>query len=205
MITVSGKSEIGILAIEGVPPGAISILLSRVDDLKISGVTSIEAEAIEILGRGSTEVVVIDMALAGVDNLGLIKKVRVLAPSARVLVVTASDDPQEIFAALDAGADGYVLKNSLYETLEDAVRSVKLGAVWLDPGIARQLVHVIETSKPKKNTRILPTGLITIPLFPDEKTRLAELASASCKDGVCMIDPGFLKKLRNLAQAQAQA
>ncbi len=203
MSTVPGKSKIGILAIESVSSGSISLLLSQVDDLKISGVTSTDAEAIEILGRGGTEVVVIDMALSGIDTLELIKKVRDSAPSARVLVVTASDDPQEIFAALDAGADGYVLKNGLKETLEDAVHSVKLGAVWLDPGIARQLVHVIETSKPKKNTRILPTGLITIPLFPDEKTRLAELASASCKDGVCMIDPGFLKKLRNLAQAQA--
>lgn len=201
-MSVPGRSEIGILAIESGSSGSISLLISQFDDLKISGVTSIEAEAIEILARGGTEVVVIDMALSGIDALDLIKKVRISAPSARVLVVTASDDPQEIFAALDAGADGYVLKNNLDETLEDAVRSVKLGAVWLDPGIARQLVHVIETSKPKKNTRILPTGLITIPLFPDEKTRLAELASASCKDGVCMIDPGFLKKLRNLAQAQ---
>ena len=106
---------------------------------------------------------------------------------------------------MDAGADGYVLKGN-NQGVEAAIRTVRLGAVWLDPGIATQVLEAIvtESSSHKIKTRTLPTGYMPIPLLPEEKAVLNKVAGSNCVDGVCMIDPEFLKKLKRFDPAQRE-
>ena len=118
-----------------------------------------------------------------------------------MLVSTAKNKPEDIFAAMDAGADGYVLEGN--ETgLEMAIRSVRLGTVWFDPGIAAQVLDTIVSASSNSSTRILQTGLLVLPLMPDDKSLLSNVAASSCKDGICMVDPSFVKKLRRYAPSE---
>ena len=168
----------------------------------ISGLSLVEhatsADAVlQALKQEQFDVVILDLCLKTMSAFYLTSQIRQEHPTVRVLVCTASCTPEEIFAAMDAGADGYVLKGNS-NGLESAIRSVKLGTVWLDPGIAKQILEVIVNTS-WVQSRTLPTGLMVLPLLPKERELLDEVAGSNCVDGVCMIDPSFLKKLKRYA------
>jgi len=177
-------------------------ILSALPGISLVGAVTQESDAAEILRDTQIDVVLVDMGSHEVNGIGLIRQVRQSHPNLRVVVATASTSPEHIFAAMDAGADGYVLHGNR-QGLEVAIRSVKLGPVWLDPGIATQVLDVMTTTTPLPNARVLPTGLFRIPLLPEEKDLLQDVAHSNCVDGVCMVDPSFVARLRQFAQVQA--
>jgi DNA-binding NarL/FixJ family response regulator len=166
-------------------------------DLSLVGLVS-DCEALDYLSKQTVDVALLDLGFSDTDAIELTKRIRASHKGVKILIVTASDAPDDIFSALDAGADGYVLKSNIANVLEIAIRSIRLAAVWLDPSIAKQVLQVMEI-KASTPSRMLPTGVMKIPLLPDEKSLLVEVASSSCKDGVCMVDPTFVSKLRRFA------
>lgn len=174
--------------------------LSLVPDFALSAETADAAKLVQELQSSPIDVVI--LCLPEVDAVGLTKQIRTSNPSVRVLIFTASDSTADIFAAMDAGADAYVLKSNLPSVLEIAVRSVRAGAVWLDPGIAKQVLQVAE-APPAEPSRILPTGFFKMPLLPDEKSVLTEVAFGNCKDGVCTVDPSFIRQLKRFSTSHA--
>jgi DNA-binding NarL/FixJ family response regulator len=157
-----------------------------------------DADALQALQENKVDVALLDLGFSDTDAIELTKQIRASHPAVRVLIITASDSGNDIFSAMNAGADGYVLKSNLKKGLETAIRSVRLGAVWLDPAIAKQVLEVMETMA-RTPSRVLPTGIMKIPLLPEEKSLLIEVASGSCRDGVCMVDPDFVRKLRRFS------
>lgn len=180
---------------------AVRSFLIQIDGLHLVEATN-GADALQQLKDSAVDVALIDVGSPD-ENVQLTKVIRQSHPSVRVIIFTSADTPEDIFTAMDAGADGYVLKGIFTKALETALRSVRLGAVWLDPGIATQVLKVIETAHTSRSSRTLPTGILTIPLMPEEKSMLSEVAGGECKDGVCMVDPSFIKKLRRFAPADA--
>lgn len=176
---------------------ALQKFFAQFSDLSLVALVN-DAEALNYLAGETVDVALLDLGYSDTSAIELTKQIRAAHRSVKILIVTASDAPEDIFAALDAGADGYVLKSSIATVLETAVRSMRLAAVWLDPGIAKQVLQVMEV-KASTPSRVLPTGVMKIPLLPDEKSLLVEVASSSCKDGVCMVDPSFVAKLRRFA------
>ncbi len=167
--------------------------------LLIDTVASARA-ALEKLKDKSADVVLVDFSKTDSSAIDLTMQIREAHPKTRVLIITENNTAYDIFAALEAGADGYLLKENLSNALEMAIGSVRLGAVWLDPGIAQQMLEIVKTPI-TKSARVLPTGYMPLPLMPHEALALEEVASSSCVDGVCMIDPAFLKKLKRFAPA----
>jgi DNA-binding NarL/FixJ family response regulator len=146
------------------------------------------------LSRLNPAVILVDIGLPDIDGIELTKEIKLFLPDARVLMLTASDDESDIFDALDAGADGYVLKAEFGKNLETAIRSVRLGAVWLDPAIARLVLKATQRPLSKRQQKVEP-----IALSIEERTVLGHVAQSDCQDGVCLVEPGFLKKLRRFA------
>lgn len=180
----------------------LSTFVQHIRDLQLVARALNPCETLDYLRTKDIDVVLVDLSSPSTDGVELTRKIRQEFGEVRVVVVTASNQPEDIFAALDAGADGYILEGNLSTALEPALRSVRLGAVWLDPGIARQVLRAMEIKAATPTpTRILPTGLMIIPLLPEEETVLQEVASSSCVDGVCMIDPSFLDRLRRFSAA----
>ncbi len=194
------QSPIQILCVEReVERVRLQAVLNEFPDLVLAGEASSSSETLRCLHEKSIDVVVIDLGLPNTDGIELTKQIRESHPSVRVLIFTASDEPNHIFHAMNAGADGYVLKGSVSKAVEMAIRSVRLGAVWLDPGIARQVLQITEEASPSQYSRTLPTGLLTIPLYSHDKSILKEVAASDCQDGVCLVDPSFVRKLRRFA------
>ena len=175
---------------------ALHNLLSSLPAMSLADEAANETEVLQKLDEKDIDVVLLDVSLQQMDCTNLIREIRNLHPRVRIVISTAFRRSSDIFDALDAGANGYVLMGN-DEGLESAISSVRLGAVWLDPGIAKQVLEVIvaQTSR-KSKSRTLPTGQFSMPLFPHEKELLKKVATSNCTDGVCMVDPSFVAKLR---------
>jgi DNA-binding NarL/FixJ family response regulator len=175
--------------------------LSKALSIEIADVTSNATETLQHLVTRSVDVILLDLSAKGVDGIELTKEIKKSYPKVRVIVSTANNTPEAIFAAMEAGADGYVLHGN-HTGLEMAICSVRLGTVWLDPGIAAQVLDAIVSATSNSSTRILQTGLLVLPLMPEDKNLLSTVASSNCANGVCMVDPSFVRKLRRYAPSE---
>ena len=181
----------------------IEACLANISDIQFTQATDSAMEALSKLKEQKIDVVVIDFGVVDMPVLELVMKIREDYPGIKILIFTDNEAACDIFDVMNAGADGYLLKENLDTALEIAIRTIKLRQVFLDPQIARQVLAVMEeASTLKKGTRVLPTGLLTIPLLPDERSRLNKIAESNCADGVCMVDPEFIKKLRRFSEKE---
>jgi DNA-binding NarL/FixJ family response regulator len=199
---MDSSESIQVLAMMGNAESRLALreFLAGIQGVSLADEAINDAEALQTLSDKHVDVVLLDLSLRDVNAIELTRQIRQSHPTVRVLISTAFRRATDIFSAMDAGADGYVLKGN-EKGLEVAIRTVRLGAVWLDPGIATQVLEVMVSKTALGNpvTRTLPTGRMPIPLWPQEKDLLNEVAGSSCADGVCMVDPAFIKKLRRFA------
>jgi len=203
---MAGSVPIQVLPVVSNDAGGLTLrqFIAGIPGVSLAGEATNDTEALQKLQDKDVDVVLLDLGLRDVDGIQLTRQIREAHPTVRVLICTAFRRATDIFSAMDAGADGYVLKEN-HQGLEVAIRSVRLGAVWLDPGIATQVLEVMasQTGSGKSAPRTLPTGLMPIPLWPHEKDLLNKVAASNCADGVCMVDPAFVKKLRQFAPQQS--
>lgn len=201
---MSSQTQIQVLSIGSSAEGrqTLSDHLSQMSGVNNAGDAGSASETLDKLQNNHIDVVLLDLGANGIDSIALIKQIRISHPTVRILVFTGSDTPEDIFNSMDAGADAYVLRRNLKSALEPAICSTRLGAVWLDPDIARQVLQVMETAPIMSSSRILPTGFMPMPLRPDEQSILNEVAGSSCTDGVCMVDPNFIRKLKRFSTAE---
>ena len=122
---------------------AFARLVASTDDLRLGETFSSYAELNDRLrtdaGRGMPDLVVMDIRLPGVDGIEATRRFRATVKTVPVLVLTNIDDPDTVFAALRAGASGYVLKDRIVDALELAVRQTARGGMGFSPGVARHL------------------------------------------------------------------
>ena len=83
------------------------------------------------------DVVIVDLDLPGQDGISVLESLRESSPDSSCIVLTASDDPAHVFAALKAGASGYILKNSTPTSLLASILNAPLEAVTVSPAIAQ--------------------------------------------------------------------
>jgi NarL family two-component system response regulator LiaR len=98
-------------------------------------------EAIRVAAERSPDVVLLDLVMPGGDGVGAIRRLLEVAPRARVLVLTSFADDAQIFAAMAAGAAGYLLKDVDPAALADGIRDVHAGRPALHPSVAARLMR----------------------------------------------------------------
>jgi DNA-binding NarL/FixJ family response regulator len=121
---------------------AFALLLRTVPDFDVVGAASDGAEAVEVVERTCPDVVLMDIRMPVMD--GLEATHRILAGSAattRVLILTTFGADEYVFAAIRAGASGFLLKDAQPATLVDAVRTVAGGDALLAPHATRRLIE----------------------------------------------------------------
>ncbi|MEJ0036728.1 MAG: response regulator transcription factor [Gammaproteobacteria bacterium] len=115
------------------------LLLQSVPDISVIG----EAESGEVAfaryAELTPDVVVMDLAMPGMGGLEALKRIRSRHPQARVLALSAHDDPVHARRALQEGALGFLSKRSAPEALIEAVTTVASGRRFLDAGLAQKL------------------------------------------------------------------
>ena len=115
------------------------VILEIEDDIEVVGEASDGGQAVDLAGRLRPDVVLMDVEMPGMDGL---EATRVITaddgPS--VLILTTFDRDEYLFAALQAGASGFLLKNGTPEALTEAVRVVARGDALLAPEITRRVI-----------------------------------------------------------------
>ena len=118
-------------------------------NLLLSGEASIDSVATygsaEEFLRGmevsSPEILLVDLDLPGMNGTELIQRVKQLEPALEIMVYTIFEDRETVFAAIKAGASGYILKGSSPRELIESLQSLHQGGAPMSPKIARKIIH----------------------------------------------------------------
>lgn len=111
------------------------------DGIDVVGEASSADDAIRVAREAAPDVVLLDLVMPGGDGIGAIRGILEAAPPARVLVLTSFADDAQIFAAMSAGAAGYLLKDVDPQALADGIRDVHSGRPALHPSVAARLMR----------------------------------------------------------------
>lgn len=121
--------------------GTLARLINREEGFRcISQYASAEA-AIEALPGEKPEVVLMDINLPGMNGVECVRRLKTLVPQTQIVMLTAYEDTENIFNALAAGANGYLLKRAPRAELLDALREVCRGGSPMTTHIARKVVQ----------------------------------------------------------------
>lgn len=116
--------------------GLTSILGTR-DDLEVIGDASSGKAALAKLAKTAPDVAIVDLMMPGMDGIETTSRIRAARPETRVLILTTFGSSDGIARALEAGADGAILKNTGLDELHKAIRAVAAGRRYLSPEINR--------------------------------------------------------------------
>ena len=119
--------------------------LEREEDFQVVGEAADGEEAVTLVNQLRPNVAIVDIAMPNLNGIEAAKQIKKTHPNTAVLVLSAYDDDQYIYAVLEAGANGYLLKNVHGHQLVDAIRDVCAGEVVLDPHVARKVVQWFST------------------------------------------------------------
>ena len=119
----------------------IRALLGLHDDIEIVGEASEGNEAIEKAQELMPDVLIMDIAMPGMDGLEATRRMRKKSPKIKVLVLTQYDNKEYILSVIKAGAAGYVPKRALGSELVSAIRAVHQGDSFLYPSAAAALIE----------------------------------------------------------------
>lgn len=125
---------------ELVREGLVAIVASQ-PDLEVVATASDGAEAVTAVAEQQPDVVLMDIRMPGVDGLEATRRIVSASDAARVLVLTTVELDEVVYAALRAGASGFLLKSVPREQLWAGIRSVAAGDALLAPSITRRLIE----------------------------------------------------------------
>lgn len=104
--------------------------------------------AVAAIPHLAPDIVLVDIGLPDISGIAVIRQLKALCPGCEVLVVTTFGDEKTVTAALEAGADGYLLKGTALEELKRDIRSLARGGSPLSPMIARKLLNKLQSKTP---------------------------------------------------------
>ncbi len=122
-------------------------LLEQEPDLKIVGEASNGEEAVRMAQELQPDVIVMDVRMPKMSGVEATRRIKTESPGVKVLVLTAHDDDEYVFALLQAGANGYLLKTAEIEELVRAIRTVSAGQSALAPEVTGKVVAQFTSGK----------------------------------------------------------
>ena len=130
--------------------GLIS-LLSEIKEFQVVGEAGNGQAAVEVVNRLKPDVVLLDVNMPVVGGVEAVKSIRKINMTCRILMLTISKNDDDLFGAISAGADGYLLKNAEPEELEKAINLVFQGMSVLSPQITRQVLKKVSSDRSSDN------------------------------------------------------
>jgi two-component system, NarL family, response regulator LiaR len=115
-------------------------ILERHGEIDVVGEASDGEAAVRLAGSLRPDVVILDIGMPGMGGLEAVRQIKAECPEVGVLVLTVHDEDQYVFAALEAGAAGYLLKDVPGDRLVEAVEAVRIGEPVLHPSVIRKVL-----------------------------------------------------------------
>jgi DNA-binding NarL/FixJ family response regulator len=146
-------------------------LLNAMPDTEVVGEVTSGEEVIALAGSVRPDVILMDIAMPGVNGIEATRRIRESQPDVRILIVTMLED-DSVFAAMRAGARGYVVKGTEPAEVLRAIRAVAEGEAIFSPAIAERLMHYFTTPPAAMGDSSRSAGT---PVFPDLTDREREV------------------------------
>lgn len=131
----------------------IAIVVEKTPGLELAGQAQDGQEGINLALKLNPDVILMDIGLPKIDGIEATRKIKESGLDSSVLMFTSRDGNEDVFAALRAGADGYIMKGSNEQTLINAIEAVSQKAGWLDPQIARIVLAGINKDGEQKDAQ----------------------------------------------------
>ncbi|SFQ11082.1 MULTISPECIES: response regulator [Actinomadura] len=158
---MSDKTRILVVDDQTVVREGLVLLLELLPGIEVAGACGDGEQAIAMVEEMRPDVVLMDLRMPRVDGVEATRRIKEAHPDVGIVVLTTYADDESIFAALRAGARGYLTKDADADEIARAVTAVRGGASQLDPAVQRRLVEAVATGEsPRRAARgELPDGL----------------------------------------------
>jgi DNA-binding NarL/FixJ family response regulator len=134
----------------------LRVLLDSVPDTGVVGEAMTGDEAIALATSLQPDVILMDINMPGINGIEATRRIIHTSPHIGILVVTMFEDDDSVFAAMRAGARGYLLKGADQTEMLQAIRAVAGGQAIFGPAIAQRLMHFFAAPKPAAPSQVFP-------------------------------------------------
>jgi DNA-binding NarL/FixJ family response regulator len=124
--------------------GLVSLLQSE-PGFKVVGEAGSGEEALQLAPQLQPDVVLMDVKMPGIGGVEATRRLLEQMPPVRVLMLTVSEEEESLFAAIHAGARGYILKNADADELLEGIRRVHAGEAMISPAMTFRLIQVLRS------------------------------------------------------------
>ena len=123
----------------------LEMVLEGEQDIELVGQASDGAEAVEKAAESLPDIVLMDIRMPRSNGIEACRAMKEAAPSAKIVILTISDEQEDLFEAIRAGASGYLLKDIPLDEVADTVRGVHGGQSLINPSMASKLLSEFAT------------------------------------------------------------
>lgn len=140
--------------------------------LCLLGVAGTGAEAMDCLAQQAPDVMLVDLGLPDMSGIELIRHVARHLPGTESLVVTMFGDDSNVLSSIEAGATGYLLKDSLPESIAACIHELRAGGSPISPSIARRVLTRYRGASPNGNAAPAAVAAGAEPLLTERETEI---------------------------------
>jgi DNA-binding NarL/FixJ family response regulator len=152
----SGKTRVLCVDDHPVVRDGIAAIINLQPDMMLAGAAGTGGEGLEQFFKLRPDVILVDLQLPDMSGFDLIKKIRDKSPNARIIVLSSYEGDVDIQRALEAGAQGYVVKGLVREELLESIRTVHSGKRRLPASVAQNLAqHVADEPISSRELEVL--------------------------------------------------
>jgi DNA-binding NarL/FixJ family response regulator len=148
----------------------LEMLLKLEPDIEVVGIAEEGATAVEMVAQEAPDLVLMDLKMPIMNGVEATRQIRTKHPEVKVLVLTTYDDDEWVLDAIQAGASGYLLKDTPRDEVVKAIRGTVAGKTYVDPSVAGKVLHQASSHQTQ------PATLITSKLTDKEIEILSLLA-----------------------------
>ena len=183
-----GHASIRVLIVDDHPVVRVGLasMLATQPGLTVVGSTSSGDEALQLLQRKGVDVLLLDLRMPGINGIEVLRALANLPDAPRVIVLTSYDGDEEIYRAVQAGAQGYLLKDTPQQEIVEAITAVYRGKHYLPRHIASRLAErMMRTNLTARELEIL--GMVTKGLTNKEIASALDISDNTVRNHVMSI------------------